>query len=106
MSVPIPLTTSSGSDSENSDLLEKVIFDFESGLIINPVGQDISRNADNAFEIIHINEFTQEKIKAEQAKYCEDHTIGKKKHALEIYDRFRQRVGGFQKVHITYSITL
>ena len=89
MSVPIPITTSSGgSDSENSDyLLEKVIFDFESGLIINPVGQDISRNADNAFEIIHINEFTQEKIKAEQAKYCEDHTIGKK-HALKKYDQF------------------
>ena len=108
MSVPIPHTTSSGgTESENSDdWLEKVIFDFESGLVINPVGQDISRNADNAFEIIHINEFTQEKIKAEQAKYCEDHTIGKKKHALKIYDRFRQRVGGFQKFHITYSITL
>ena len=45
-------------------------------------------SADNAFEIIHINEFTQEKIKAEQAKYCEDHTIGKKKHALKIYDLF------------------
>ena len=89
MSVPIPHTTSSGgTESENSDdWLEKVIFDFESGLVINPVGQDISRNADNAFEIIHINEFTQEKIKAEQAKYCEDHTIGKKL-ALKKYDQF------------------
>ena len=54
---------SASSVNETMDLLDKVIFGFESGLTINPVVPDSKRSTDNAFEIVHINEFTQEKIK-------------------------------------------
>ena len=57
------------------DLIDKVVFQFESGLTINPVGQDSKRLTENAFEIVHINEFTLDKIKAEQARYAEDRSI-------------------------------
>ena len=60
---------------EEAELLDKVIFQFESGLTINPVGQDTKRLTENAFEIVHINEFTLDKIKAEQARYAEDRSI-------------------------------
>jgi hypothetical protein len=56
-------------DNMDKDLTKKVTFVLESGVCTNPVMSDRNALAIQEFEILHINDFTQEKVKAEQTKY-------------------------------------